>query len=89
VFVVLVLLWLFARLIGLSATEPGSRPVRRLYPIAEVAEALGGVTYHYVWQLIQSGELGSVKLGRRRLVPGSELDAFIASLKDGYKSTRR
>jgi excisionase family DNA binding protein len=32
------------------------------------------------WQAVSSGELGSVKIGRRRLVPVEAIDAYVAKL---------
>lgn len=52
----------------------------RLYAIAEVREALG-VSHWQVYQLINSRQLKSVKIGRRRLVPAVELANYIESLR--------
>lgn len=51
----------------------------KLYPIPAVMEetGLGRTT---VFGLISSGELRSVKVGRRRLVPAAALDEYIANL---------
>jgi excisionase family DNA binding protein len=53
---------------------------KRLLRIAEAAEALGlGRTVTY--QLVMRGELPSVRVGRRRLVPTADLDRFIERLR--------
>src|SRR5690606_15609299 len=41
----------------------------RLLSVDDVGRTLGGITRRYVYRMIESGELESVKLGRRRLVP--------------------
>jgi excisionase family DNA binding protein len=67
----------------MSSTQPAgvAPPVRKLYSIAETAELLS-VTSKHIFALAYSGELATVKLGRRRLVPAEALDAFIAGLSD-------
>lgn len=54
----------------------GSVPFRLLYPVPEVAQLLGGITERQVWKYIESGELKSRKVGRRRLVHRKDLEAF-------------
>lgn len=80
-------LWLLVRLTALSPTESDPHPIRRLYPIPEVAQALA-LTPKHVWRLVYSGQLKSVKLGRRRLVPAPALDDFIAGLADDRKAAQ-
>jgi excisionase family DNA binding protein len=63
---------------GHAQTAP---PTRRLYSIAEVAQLLSVTTKH-VYALAYNGELPTVKLGRRRLVPAEGLDRFIAALPE-------
>ncbi len=55
-------------------------PERELYPVPEIAHLLGGITELKVWQLLAAGEIGSVKIGSRRLVPRAELDKYLARL---------
>jgi excisionase family DNA binding protein len=55
-------------------------PARRLYSVKEAAELLS-VRPAYVYSLAYSGQLATVKLGRRRLIPSEALDAFIAELR--------
>lgn len=59
--------------------KPGSPPKRLLYPVPEVAILLG-VGDRTVWSYVDSGELRSVKLGRRRLVPVDAITQFLAKL---------
>jgi len=50
-----------------------------LLDVGEVAEALGlGQTK--TWELIASGEIFSVRVGKRRLVPLSSVEKFVADL---------
>jgi excisionase family DNA binding protein len=66
------------------ATEPtrptsGSRRSPLLCTVEEAADMLSiGRTKTY--RMIASGELRTVRIGRRRLVPVSELEAFINDL---------
>ncbi len=43
-------------------------------------QKLGGIGHTKFYQLIRDGELRSVRIGRRRFVPQSEIDRFIAGL---------
>jgi excisionase family DNA binding protein len=60
--------------------ERGVRALALLLTITDVAERLGcGRTF--VYELISSGQLETVKLGRLRRVPVAALDALIERLK--------
>ncbi len=52
-----------------------------LVNLDEVSAILGGISRRSVQQLIFDGSLPSVKLGRRRLVAVSALDAFVRRLQ--------
>ncbi|WP_099024824.1 excisionase family DNA-binding protein [Mycolicibacterium palauense] len=54
----------------------------RLWPTGEVAQRLG-VGRTTVFALISSGELRSVKIGRRRLVSEASICDYIARLDGG------
>lgn len=41
---------------------------------------LGGIGHTKFYELLRDGELRSVRIGRRRFVPQSEIDRFIAGL---------
>lgn len=72
-----------------TPTPPdGSIPERVAYEVPEVARLLGGVTVRYVWTLISTGELQSFKLGRRRMVAKTDIDAFIAKLREDDQRAR-
>ena len=63
-----------------ASRERSDRPRALLLTIREVAERLGcGRTF--VYELISSGELETVKLGRLRRVPVAALDALIERLR--------
>ena len=49
-----------------------------LHDIETVRRLLGGLGRTTVFQMIRMGELGSVRVGRRRMVPQSEIDRYIA-----------
>ena len=51
-----------------------------LVEVSEAQTALGGIGRTKIAELIASGELASVKLGRRRLIPVAALEAFAAKL---------
>jgi|SRR5215471_6726355 len=71
-----------ARLRPLLADRDG-KPPKRAFRTAEVAEILS-ISEREVRELVMSGELDSIRLGRIRLVPLSAVDAFIErKLADG------
>ncbi len=49
----------------------------RLNNEAEAREQLGGISRTTLYQLFGRGELLTVKIGRRRMVPQSEINRFI------------
>ena len=66
---------------------------RILYRPAEAAATLG-LSRTRVYQLMQAGELGSVKVGSSRRIPAADLEMFVQRLRDenaGYapRSARR
>lgn len=56
-----------------------------LLPIhPDVGEALGGLGRTKVYELLASGELASVRIGRRRFVPAAAVAQYVARLaQDG------
>jgi excisionase family DNA binding protein len=54
----------------------------RLLRVPEVRERLGRVSRESIYKLINSGQLTSVKLGRSRRIRESDLEQFIAALRD-------
>lgn len=64
---------------NLVATRDAAPAAVRLYSIDEAA-ALLSVGHTLASELIADGKLRSVKIGRRRLVPGPALEKYIAAL---------
>ena len=57
-------------------------PIKRIaYSVAEAC-GLIGISRSKLYQLIASGELGSKKIGRRRLIPAKDLDRLFAVNED-------
>lgn len=52
-----------------------------LLPIPDAREALGGLGRTKVYELIASGELRTVKIGRRRFVPASAVEEYVSRLQ--------
>jgi excisionase family DNA binding protein len=61
------------------------RPARLLLSVEE-AGAMLGLGRTKMFELVASGALGSVTIGRRRLVALEEIEAFVERLKLGAKS---
>ena len=59
---------------------PTPKPGPKLLSIAEVAIQLG-VAVGTISELIASGRIPSVKIGRRRLVEYAELDRYVESIR--------
>ena len=51
--------------------------VKPAYEIPEVRSALGNISHQKAYDLLNSGELASFKIGRRRLVSHDSLMSFI------------
>jgi len=59
-------------------TRPPRKETPLLLPVPEAARLLGvGATF--AWELVHSGQLPSVRLGRRVLVPRAALEQVAAS----------
>ena len=59
--------------------EQSVEPIARLHPIESAMDRLG-LRRSKVYELLASGQLRSVKVGRRRLVSEAALVEFIESL---------
>ncbi len=57
-------------------TRPVLQLVKETLTVPEAAAALG-IGDTLAWRLVQTGELRTVKLGRRRLVPRTALDDLL------------
>lgn len=54
----------------------------KLYSLDRAADALS-VTRRHIYNLINRGELRSVKVGRRRFITDEELDRYVTTLSEG------
>jgi excisionase family DNA binding protein len=54
----------------------------QLYDETEGRERLGNLGRTKYFELLKNGELRSVKIGRRRMVPASEIERFITRQLD-------
>ena len=50
-----------------------------LYSIEEARKLLGGISRNSIYHLLRDGKLASVPIGRRRLISGAAIEAFIAA----------
>jgi excisionase family DNA binding protein len=55
---------------------------RLLYRPAEAAQTLG-LSRARLYQLIATGEIGSVKIGASRRIPAVDLEAYVSQLRSG------
>lgn len=53
--------------------------VRELYSVEEARFLLGGISRATLYELLNAGELETVTIGRRRLIPAAAINAFIAT----------
>jgi len=58
--------------------DPLVRLQRRAWPVDEARELLGGISRASIYELINSGELRTVMLAGRRLVPDDAITALLA-----------
>lgn len=58
-------------------TQPHTVPERAAYSIAETMQLLGGCSRGHIYNLIKRGELRVVHLGRRVLIPASEIKRLV------------
>jgi excisionase family DNA binding protein len=53
---------------------------KRLVPIPEARQVLGGIGHTTVYQLIKRGEIVKVNIGRRGFITSESLDAYMDRL---------
>ena len=73
---------------GASERQPPAptapSPLRRAYPVDEACALLGGISRVSIYRLIDSGELATVLIAGRRLVPTASIDDLLsAKLAEG------
>ncbi|MEW2484101.1 helix-turn-helix domain-containing protein [Mycobacterium sp. NPDC049093] len=54
--------------------------VRRLVPIPEARQALGGIGRSTLYELVARGEFVKVNIGRRGFITAKSLDAYVDRL---------
>lgn len=59
---------------------------RDLYPVGEAQAKLGDISHTTFYELVKSGRIRTVKLGRRTFVTAEEIARFITSLVGGDQS---
>lgn len=57
---------------------------QRTYSVTDVAHIFG-VTPSHVWRLCQRGEIPSVRLGGRILIPREAVERLLASVKEAWE----
>lgn len=67
--------------VNVSYTPEEGTVSERLYNIEGTQQRLGNLGRTRVFDLIRTGQLESVKIGRRRFVPESAIHRYIESLK--------
>lgn len=60
-----------------ETSQPDQRPV--LHSVPEAARTLG-IGRSLLYQLLAAGEIASVSIGRRRLIPSDALTAYVERL---------
>lgn len=70
-------------------TSPLSRPGQILYSVEEAAGLLG-IGRTFMFHLLATGEIDSLKIGRRRKIPRDAIDGYIERLRtqQGAATTR-
>jgi excisionase family DNA binding protein len=64
----------------LAANHPHEVPAQRIAVSVDEAVTLTGLSRSTLFRIVQTGELPSLKVGRRRLIRVVDLDGYIESL---------
>ncbi len=64
-------------LIAAVSVAPPVGQVDELLDVPQAAARLGGIARSSVYQLMAAGELRSIKVGRRRLIPSSAITDLV------------
>jgi excisionase family DNA binding protein len=62
------------------AERPATAADRLLYSVDEAADLLG-IGRTFMFRLIATGEIDSLKIGRRRMIPSEALERYIERLR--------
>lgn len=57
--------------------------IKRLVPIPETRQRLGGIGNTTVYELIKRGEIVKVNIGRRGFITSESIDAYLDRLEAG------
>lgn len=63
-------------------TQSADATPRLLVSIEGAQGELGGIGRTKIYELIQTGELGSVKIGRRTFIPRVAIEGYVSRLAD-------
>ena len=58
----------------------GHQPERLIYPIPEARQLLGGISHSYFYELVKSGDLEVVKMGKRTFITGEAIRKLVDRL---------
>jgi excisionase family DNA binding protein len=61
---------------------------KRLFSMAEAASELG-ISRRHIDRLVTRGEVSTIRLGKRRLVPASEIERIVRGDVDGSDTPHR
>lgn len=53
---------------------------RKLYPLADSQNYLGGISRTTLWALAKSGEISQVNIGRRAFITRESMDSYVDTL---------
>ena len=65
------------------AEEPASVSRRLLFSVEEAAELLG-IGRTFMFQLVATGEIDSLKIGKKRKIPRDAIDGYIRRLRSEH-----
>ena len=54
--------------------------IRKLYPIPEARELLGGIGHSTIYRLVNEGHITKVNIGRRGFITAESIEAYIETL---------
>ena len=67
----------------LQVPLPAQNPIDKVFHSVEEASEILSLSRTFVFALIMGGQIHSVKIGKRRLVAATELDAYAVRLQEG------
>ena len=64
------------------STQTTPIPKRKLYPIREARELLGGIGNSFFYDLVKAGKIHLTELGSRRFLTDIEIDRIAGTIPD-------